>query len=102
VRELSKLLHERRLHELEFLLPLLPRERPEPPFDFFLGVYCAQIMQRTHRTMPHLARAAAQAFLRYWHYGPDAAPPGQPTLWDLAAEVLGQKVNPRRVAPVGR
>jgi len=102
VRELSKLLHERRLHELESLLPMLPRERPEPPFDFFLGVYCVQIMQRTHRTMPHLARAAAQAFLRYWHYGPDAAPPGQPTLWDLAAEVLGQEVHPRRVTPAGR
>jgi pimeloyl-ACP methyl ester carboxylesterase len=103
-RELSQALHERRLHALAPLLPMLPRERPEPPFNFFLGIYCVQIMKRTRRTMPHLARAAAQAFLRYWHwhYASAAAPPGQPSLWDLAAGILGQEVNPRRVTPAGR
>jgi pimeloyl-ACP methyl ester carboxylesterase len=101
-RELSQLLHERRLHALEPLLSMLPRERPEPPFDFFLGIYCVQIMKRTRRTMPHLARAAAQAFLRYWHYASAAASPGQPSLWELATGILGQEVTPRRVTPAGR
>jgi pimeloyl-ACP methyl ester carboxylesterase len=50
VRELSRILHERRLHELEPVLHRLPHARPEPPFDFFLGVYCVQIMQRTRHT----------------------------------------------------
>jgi pimeloyl-ACP methyl ester carboxylesterase len=102
VRELSRLLHERRLHELESLLHMLPRERPEPPFDFFLGVYCVQIMQRTRYTMPRLARAAARGFISYWHNGPDVEPPGPPTLWALTADVLGQEVNPRHVTPAGR
>jgi pimeloyl-ACP methyl ester carboxylesterase len=102
IRELSQMLHERRLHDLEALLHTLPRERPEPPFDFFLGVYCVQIMQRTRQKMPCLAQAAAQVFTRYWHYGPDAEPPGQPTLWALAAEVSGQQVSPPRSTHVGR
>jgi len=101
IRELSHMLHERRLHDLEPLLHMLPHERPEPPFDFFLGVYCVQIMQRARHKMPHIARAAAQVFLRYWHYGPYAEIPGQPTLWTLTAEVLGQEVNPQRVAHTG-
>jgi hypothetical protein len=96
------MLHERRLHDLEPLLHMLPHERPEPPFDFFLGMYCVQIMQRARHKMPHIARAAAQVFLRYWHYGPYADLPGQPTLWTLTAEVLGQEVNPQRVAHAGR
>ena len=96
------MLHERRLHDLEALLHTLPHERPEAPFDFFLGVYCVQIMQRTRQKMPSLAQVAAQVFTRYWHYGPDAEPPGQPTLWALAAEVLGQQVNQHRGTHVGR
>src|SRR5439155_192809 len=71
IRELSHVLHERRLHDLEALLYTLPRERPEAPFDFFLGVYCVQIMQRTRQKMPSLAQVAAQVLMRYWHYGPD-------------------------------
>jgi hypothetical protein len=102
IRELSHMLHERRLHDLEALLHTLPSERPEPPFDFFLGVYCAQIMQRTRQTRPSLAQAAAQMFRRYWHYGPEAAPPGQLTLWALAAEVLGQQVSQPCSTHVGR
>jgi hypothetical protein len=96
------MLHERRLHDLETLLHTLPHERPEAPFDFFLGVYCAQIMQRTRKKMPSLARVAAQVFMRYWPYRPVAEPPGQPTLWALAAEVLGQQVSQRRRACHGR
>lgn len=102
IRDLSKVLHERRLHDLEPLLQRLPQERPEPPFDFFLGVYCVQIMQRARHKMPHLAQMAAQAFTRYWHYGPYVAPPGQPTLWTLAAEILGQQRQPRRRVRAGR
>jgi hypothetical protein len=102
IREFSQMLHERRLHDLAALLHTLPPERPEPPFDFFLGVYCVQIMQRARQKMPSLAQAAAQVFTRYWHYGPEAAPPEQPTLWALAAEVLGQQVSHSRRAHVGR
>jgi pimeloyl-ACP methyl ester carboxylesterase len=102
IRELSQMLHERRLHDLEALLHTLPHKRPEPPFDFFLGLYCAQIIQRTRQKMPSLARVAAQVFTRYWHYGPDAASPGQPTLWALAAEVLGQRVRQHRRTHAGR
>ena len=102
IRELSKVLHERRLHDLEPLLHILPHERPEPPFDFFLGVYCVQIMQRTHHKMPHLAQIAARVFTRYWHYGPDDEPPGQPTLWTLATEILGQQRKPHRRVHAGR
>jgi hypothetical protein len=72
----------------------MPRERPEAPFDFFLGLYCVQIMQRTRHKLPHIAQAAAEAFVRYWHYGPREALPGQPSLWGLAAAVLGQRVGP--------
>ena len=102
IRELSQRLHERRLHDLEALLHTLPHERPEAPFDFFLGVYCVQIMQRTRHKMPSLAQVAAQVFTRYWHYGPDAEIPGQPTLWAFAAEVLGQQVKRHRDTHVGR
>jgi hypothetical protein len=59
-------------------------------------------MQRTRQTRPSLAQAAAQMFRRYWHYGPETAPPGQPTLWALAAEVLGQQVSPPCRTHVGR
>jgi pimeloyl-ACP methyl ester carboxylesterase len=102
IRELSQRLHERRLHGLEALLHTLPHERPEAPFDFFLGVYCVQIMRRTRRKMPSLARVAAQVFTRYWHYGPGAEPPGRPTLWALVAEVLGQQAGRPRHTGVGR
>ena len=102
IRELSKLLHERRLHELEPLLHRLPHERPEPPFDFFLSVYCVQIMQRARRKMPHLAQAAARVFTRYWHYGPYAEQPGQPTLWTLTTAVLGPHGDARPGVRAGR
>jgi pimeloyl-ACP methyl ester carboxylesterase len=102
IRELSQMLHERRLHDLVAMLHTLPPERPDPPFDFFLGVYCAQIMQRTRQKMPSLAQTAAQVFRRYWHYGPETAAPGQPTLWTLAAEASGQQVSQPRRAHVGR
>jgi len=52
--------------------------------------------------MPSLAQVAAQVFTRYWRYGPDAEPLGQPTLWALAAEVLGQEVSQHRSARLGR
>jgi pimeloyl-ACP methyl ester carboxylesterase len=102
IRELSQRLHERQLDDLESFLHRLPHERPAPPFDFFLGVYCAQIMQHAHPKMPRLARTAAQIFTRYWHYGPHTEQPGQPTLWALATEVLGQEVNAHRVAGARR
>ena len=95
IRELSKLLHERRLRELEPLLHRLLREHPEPPFDFFLSVYCVQIMQRARRKMPHLAQTAARVFARHWRYGPYAEPPGQPTLWALTTEILGPQGHAR-------
>jgi len=101
IRTLSKALHERRLHDLEPLLHMLPYERPEPPFDFFLGVYCVQIMQRTRHKMPHLAQTAARAFTRYWHYGPSPEQSGQPTLWALATEILGRQRKPRRRVHAG-
>jgi hypothetical protein len=88
VRGLSKLLHEGRLKDLAPLLRALPQERPEAPFDFFLGVYCVQIMQRTQHTLPHIARAAAAVFCRYWHYGQQAEQRQQPSPWDLAAAIL--------------
>jgi hypothetical protein len=58
-------------------------------------------MQRTRQRMPCLAQVAAQVFKRYWHYGPDAEPRGWPTLWQLAAEVLGQQVNQHRSLDAG-
>jgi hypothetical protein len=88
IRGLSKLLHEGRLKELDPLLRALPQTRPEAPFDFFLGVYCVQIMQRTQHTLPHIARAAAAAFCRYWHYGQQAEQRQPPGLWDLVSTVL--------------
>ena len=102
LRDLSQMLHERRLHDLEALLHTLPHERPAAPFDFFLGIYCAQIMQRTRQKRPSLAQVAAQVFTRYWHYGPEAEPPGHQTLRALAAEVLGQQVSQRRSTQLGR
>jgi hypothetical protein len=92
IRGLSKLLHEGRLKDLDPLLHALPQARPEAPFDFFLGVYCVQIMQRTQHTLPHIARAAAAAFCRYWHYGQQAEQRQQPRLWDLASTVLEMPV----------
>ena len=102
IRALSTILHERRLHALEPLLDSLPHERPVPPFDFFLGVYCVQIMQRTRHKMPHIAQTAARAFTRYWHYGPYADELGQPTLWTLASEILGPQSHPHRSMHAGR
>src|SRR5262249_4426338 len=102
IRTLSKVLHERRLHDLEPVLHMLQYEHPEPRFDFFLGLYCVQIMQRTRHKLPHLAQTAAQAFTRYWHYGPYAEQPGQPTLWALATEILDQQRKPRRRVQAGR
>jgi hypothetical protein len=87
-------LHEGRLKELPPLIEALPQDRPEAPFDFFLGVYCVQIMQRTRRQLPHIARAAATAFCRYWHYGQQAAQRQRPTPWDLAAAILEKPVGP--------
>ena len=101
IRGLSKLLHEGRLKELDPLLRALPQARPEAPFDFFLGVYCVQIMHRAQHTLPHIARAAAAAFCRYWHYGQQAEPRQQPRLWDLAAAILETPVAPH-APPYGR
>jgi pimeloyl-ACP methyl ester carboxylesterase len=94
IRGLSKLLHESRLKELDPLLRALPQARPEAPFDFFLGVYCVQIMQRAQHTLPHIARTAAAVFCRYWHYGQQAEQRQQPGLWDLAAAILETPVAP--------
>jgi pimeloyl-ACP methyl ester carboxylesterase len=94
IRGLSKLLHEGRLKDLDPLLRALPQERPEAPFDFFLGVYCVQIMHRAQHTLPHTARAAAAAFCRYWHYGQQAEQRQQSMLWDLAAAILETPVAP--------
>lgn len=101
IRALSQSLHERHVHEFETLLRRLPQARPEPPFDFFLGLYCVQIMQRTQRTLPHIAQAAARTFVRYWHYGPSQAQPGT-TPWDLAAAILGEPVQPQGAVHTGR
>jgi pimeloyl-ACP methyl ester carboxylesterase len=101
IRGLSRLLHEGRLKDLDTLLQALPQDRPEAPFDFFLGVYCVQIMQRTRHKLPHIARAAAMAFCRYWHYGGQAAQRQLPTPWDLAAAILRTPVAPQ-YTPHGR
>ncbi len=94
IRGLSKLLHESRLQEIEAFLPTLPQEKPEAPFDFFLGVYCIQIMRRTRRKFPHIAKAAADAFTRYWSYGAKDGQDGLCSLWELAATMLDKPVNP--------
>ena len=99
IRELGKLLHEGRLKELEAPLRALPRERPEAPFDFFLGLYCVQIMRRTKRKQPSIARAAAEIFIRY---RPDETPGewnGPSHLWGLVASILGKPGGPRLVTP---
>jgi pimeloyl-ACP methyl ester carboxylesterase len=101
IRRLSMLLHEGRLQELDSLLGALPQQRPEAPFDFFLGVYCVQIMRRTQHKLPHIARAAAIAFCRYWQYGKQPMPRQQPTLWDLAATILETPLAPDDM-PQGR
>lgn len=88
IRALTQALHERRAPDYAALVQAMPAERPEPPFDFFLGLYCIQIMQRTQHTMPQVAYAAAQRFRQYWHYGPPPEVEG-PTPWDLAAAILG-------------
>jgi hypothetical protein len=94
IRSLSQLLHEGRLQELDSLLRALPQQRPEAPFDFFLGVYCVQIMRRTQHKLPHIAKAAAEIFCRYWQYGRQTTPRQQSTLWDLAAAILDTQVAP--------
>jgi hypothetical protein len=94
IRSLSRLLHEGSLKELDTLLQALPQDRPEAPFDFFIGIYCVQIMQRTRYKLPHIARTAATAFCRYWHYGGQAAQRSLPTPWDLAAAILDTPVAP--------
>jgi hypothetical protein len=91
MRGLSRLLHEGRLQELDDLLAALPQERPEAPFDFFLGLYCVQIMRQTQRKLPHIARAAAAAFCRYWPSSRPAAPGQRSTPRDLAAAVLSTR-----------
>jgi pimeloyl-ACP methyl ester carboxylesterase len=98
IRALSKTLHEGRLPDLDALLHAMPEARPEAPFDFFLGLYCVQIMRRTQHKLPHLARAAAAVFTRYWHYGtPDHYT--QPTPWELASAILGKHVGPSQAVP---
>jgi pimeloyl-ACP methyl ester carboxylesterase len=97
VRELSRALHESRLQDLDRLLGALSLPKPEAPFDFLLGVYCVQIMRRTQHKLPHIARAAAEAFCRYWPYDTSVAASGPPTPWDLAAAVLGKPVGLRYV-----
>jgi hypothetical protein len=101
IRSLSKLLHEGRLQELDGLLRALPQQRPEAPFDFFLGVYFVQIMQRTQHKLPHIARAAAVAFCHYWQYGRENTQRQQSTLWDLAAAIL-ETEGASNATPQGR
>jgi hypothetical protein len=67
----------------------LPEEKPEAPFDFFLGVYCLHIVQKTRRRYPHIARAAATAFLRYWPYSLADHQPPRASLQHLVSTVLG-------------
>jgi hypothetical protein len=93
VRALSQALHESRLQDFDRLLDALPADKPEAPFDFFLGLYCVQIIRRTQHKRPHIARAAAEAFCRYWPYGASAAAAGLPTPWDLVAAVLDKPVG---------
>jgi hypothetical protein len=102
VRELSKALHESRLKHLDRLLGTLPAVKPEAPFDFFLGVYCIQIMRRTQHKLPHIARAAAEVFCRYWPYGASVAASGPPTPWDLATAILSQPIGPRHAPLSGK
>jgi hypothetical protein len=94
IRRLSRCLHEGRLKELATLLPDMPLERPEAPFDFFLAIYCVQIMQRTRYKFPHIARAAAARFVSYWHYGAPESWPHTASLWHLAASLLDKTVPP--------
>jgi uncharacterized protein len=101
VRELSRALHESRLQDFDRLLGALPGAKPEAPFDFFLGMYCVQIMRRTQHKLPHIARAAAEAFCHYWPYGAAVAASDPPTPWDLAAAVLGKPVGPRQAPLAG-
>jgi hypothetical protein len=101
IRALSQTLHEKRWRDLAPLLQALPFERPEAPFDFFLGLYCMQIMQRTQRRLPHLARTAAEAFQRYWHYGPPPDLVDQGTPWELVAAVLGRPTQSRATPHIG-
>lgn len=98
IRELSRLLHESRLAELNDCLKALPQEKPEAPFDFFLGVYCSQIMRRGSKKHPHLTRSAAKAFTRYWPYGTNGTQDVSSDLWALAAGIL----NKSRHVPVSR
>ncbi|MGE3539701.1 MAG: alpha/beta hydrolase [Candidatus Tectimicrobiota bacterium] len=100
IRALSRALHERRWHEIGTLVERLPDERPESPFDFFLGIYCVQIVRLTRRKMPHVARLAAQAFTRYWHYGPGSVASEPSALQTLLAAELGQS-EPLSVSRLG-
>jgi pimeloyl-ACP methyl ester carboxylesterase len=90
IRQLSQLLHEGRLDDLAALLQTLPQEKPEAPFDFFLGIYCMQIMQKTRHKKPSIAQAAAEAFRRYWCYGIPDGPGNALTPWGLVSTVLGK------------
>ena len=101
IRALSRALHESRFADLPALLQALPQERPETPFDFFLGLYCVQIMLRTRHKLPPLARAAAEIFTRYWQYGRLDSPCYPPSsLWELAATILGRQVDPGSTIPL--
>jgi pimeloyl-ACP methyl ester carboxylesterase len=90
IRELSRLLHENRLAELDDCLKTLPQEKPEAPFDFFLGVYCSQIMRRSRNKRPHLARAAAEAFTRYWPDGANGTQEASSDFRALVAAILDE------------
>ena len=92
IRRLSQCLHEGRLKGLPTLLCEMPTERPEAPFDFFLGLYCVLIMQRARYKLPQTARLAAERFLRYWHYGLQEPVDDRPSLWHLADTILGKPV----------
>jgi hypothetical protein len=95
IRALSRTLHESRFPDLPALLQTLPQARPETPFDFFLGLYCVQIMLRTRRKFPHIARAAAEIFSCYWPYGRQESHHNtQLTLWELVSTILGRAVAP--------
>jgi pimeloyl-ACP methyl ester carboxylesterase len=94
IRRLSRCLHEGRLKDLAAILQDMPPERPAAPFDFFLGIYCVLIMQRTRYKFPQMARVAAEYFVRYWHYGGQEPWHEATSLWHLAAAVLGQPAPP--------
>lgn len=96
IRTLSRLLHENRLSELDACLKTLPPSKPEAPFDFFLSLYCIQIIRRSKKKLPHLARAAAEVFTCYWPYGANPAPDAPHNLSQVVTRVLHKTPTSKR------